>query len=314
MGGVKGKKTVMLRWKDSYLMGIEQFDHEHRQLFSLAESILKRVRERGYEPETRLLIVRESLIYLKNYFERHARQEEEYMRQIQYEGYGLHKQLHDSFHTMLQEKYQIIVDRGRCDREEILEFIGTGIGWLLEHITTADMAIVGKGVSTEPKEQLLSLSTIERKLDFLFESTLKLKMNAKTVDARYQGDTDKDIVCHKIVYQKQGRMITVLAGLEKKLLDDIFTTLYGHKIENEMALVLATVEIFGAQFWKTLAGYLIGEDEAMAEVESSVLLEISPKQALKKFQPKISLRFASEKGEFFVATDSPFFRLAQESV
>lgn len=127
MGGVKGKKTVMLRWKDSYLMGIEQFDHEHRQLFSLAESILKRVRERGHEPETRLLIVRESLIYLKNYFERHARQEEEYMRQIQYEGYGLHKQLHDSFHTMLQEKYQIIVDRGRCDREEILEFIGTGI-------------------------------------------------------------------------------------------------------------------------------------------------------------------------------------------
>ena len=40
--------------------------------------------------------------------------------------------------------------RGECSKEEIQDFVGSGIGWLLEHIATADMAIIGKGILAAP--------------------------------------------------------------------------------------------------------------------------------------------------------------------
>lgn len=42
-------------------------------------------------------------------------------------------------------RFEEIIERGNCSRDEVFDFVGVGIGWLLEHISTADMAIVGQG-------------------------------------------------------------------------------------------------------------------------------------------------------------------------
>lgn len=39
----------MLTWSDNYIMGIDQFDQEHQQLFRLADQVIQRMRERSDE-------------------------------------------------------------------------------------------------------------------------------------------------------------------------------------------------------------------------------------------------------------------------
>ena len=43
----------MIAWSDNYLMGIAEFDNEHKKLFQIAEQILNRLRyaamKKGFE-------------------------------------------------------------------------------------------------------------------------------------------------------------------------------------------------------------------------------------------------------------------------
>lgn len=76
----------MITWSDNYLMGIEQFDQEHKQIFKLAGQILERMRTWDNEKRVRMFVMREAIIYLNDYFENHVRAEEAYMREIGYAG------------------------------------------------------------------------------------------------------------------------------------------------------------------------------------------------------------------------------------
>lgn len=117
----------MITWSDNYLMGIEQFDQEHKQIFKLAGQILERMRTWDNEKRVRMFVMREAIIYLNDYFQNHVRAEEAYMREIGYAGYAMHKALHDDFRKRELEKYRRVVDSGECRREDIQDFIGTGI-------------------------------------------------------------------------------------------------------------------------------------------------------------------------------------------
>ena len=58
----------MLAWSESYVMGIPELDHEHRNLFKIAEKILEQVNEYGQDKSTRMFAVREGLKYFDGYF------------------------------------------------------------------------------------------------------------------------------------------------------------------------------------------------------------------------------------------------------
>lgn len=108
-----------------------------------------------------MFVLREGLKYLRGYFADHAVREEAYMRQNGYPGYAVHKRQHDEFQSVNLMKYEAILARGSRSREEVLDFVGLGIGWLVEHISTADLAIVGKGVLTAPKQESLHAPRLE---------------------------------------------------------------------------------------------------------------------------------------------------------
>ena len=137
----------MIKWSKNYLMGIDKLDEEHKELFRISDQIYNKVMERGDDAKYRLFLMNETLEYMLRYVKRHAKGEEIYMREIGYAGYEFHKMLHDEFYNMLLKKKADIVKRNECSKKEIAELVGDGIGWLLEHITTEDMAIVGKGIS-----------------------------------------------------------------------------------------------------------------------------------------------------------------------
>lgn len=134
-------------------MGIEEFDHDHKQMFVIAGRLVDKVRDPKSiaDVRVRLFILREGVQYLRGYFDEHAIREEAYMRRMGYADYALHKQLHDEFMANTLQGYEKMVERGTCSREEVLDFVGRGIGWLVEHISTADLAIVGRGTLGKPR-------------------------------------------------------------------------------------------------------------------------------------------------------------------
>ena len=294
----------MIAWNDNFIMGVEALDEEHKQLFRLAEQILNRIRTQGSSPSMRMFVLREGLNYLQGYFDRHAVQEEAYMRQIGYPDYALHKMQHEGFRRVQMTKYRRMVDSGFCSREDIMDFVGSGIGWLLEHIATADMAIVGKGILNGKAEMDLDISVLERELDRLFAATLNIEANTKVINRRYGGEPFGKTVCQKFIYSVGERNITVISGIERTFLLDVARSLYGDYVEDEMDLVLSTLEAFSANFWITLCRQLTGSCSRIDVREKHFLVSGSLAEELQRLRPTVSMLFTSDQGKFFVASDS----------
>ena len=300
----QGGAETMMQWNDHFKMGIPAFDQEHRQIFKIAGQILEIAQAPGIDEADRMPALRQALNELVSCFSQHAAQEEAYMREIGYEGYGLHMMLHDDFRSTQMARYRQIVERDVCNKEEVWNFIGSELGWLLEHIATADMAIVGKSVLSRPAPRGLELAAVEREINRLLAATLDIEANAAVVDAHYQGEPLGEMICQKIVYRRAWRKSVVLCGVERSFVRRVARCLYGDLFGDKPDLVLSTIEVFTARFWITLSRQLTGLDDNIDVCESRFLLEGTLAEELRGLEPAISLLFRSDHGKFFVATDS----------
>lgn len=122
---------------EEYLTGIEIIDQEHQVLFEIIEraDVLVKAWKAGDAYDDIMLILEE----LRNYTANHFADEEEYMRNIGYEGYTSQKRAHDAFIARLSE---IDTERIEEDPQEylqsLLEFL---TGWLINHILKSDKMI-----------------------------------------------------------------------------------------------------------------------------------------------------------------------------
>lgn len=294
----------MITWSEKYQMGVPELDEEHWQLFRISQQILQRVKTRGDEAPMRMFVLREGLNYLHGYFAHHAAREEAYMRRIGYGGYALHKMQHEDFQNTQLVKYQRIADSGVCSREDVWDFVGSGIGWLLEHIATADMAIVGKGVLSGPPRTAVNETALEREINLLLAATLNIEANARIVSAHYAGEPFGKAICQKFIYRRGMQESTVISGIERSFLLSVAKMLYGDHVEDEMDLVLSTVEEFSAQFWITLSRQLTGDYEKIDIRENRFLLTQSLSDELRKLRPAVSILFTSDLGRMFISSDS----------
>ena len=228
------------------------------------------------------------------------------MREIGYAGYAMHKALHDDFRKRELEKYRRVVDSGECRREDIQDFIGTGIGWLLEHIATADMAIVGKGVlASAPAEGIaLDEAALEREVDLALTATLNIEVHVKIMNPHYAGEAFGQAIHHKIVYDTERGKVSVIAGIERSFVLEVARMLYGEGIDSETDLIMSTLDIFGTNFWATLGRKFLGGDPHFTVSESGFLISSRLRQELAQLKPTTSVLFRSDKGLFYVASDA----------
>lgn len=296
---------MKLQWNEHYTMGVEAIDKDHKQLFQIAGKIINTVEDtKGMDERTRLFVVREGVKYLKNYFLEHAAREEAYMREIKYRDYAVHKRLHDEFQYVELARFEEIIDRGVCSKTEVYDFVGVGIGWLLEHISTADMAIVGKGVLCQPKAETLNNKVLEQEINRLFTATLNLDVGAKIINYHYAGEPFGNAVYQRYTYRKGNKPLTVISGIEKTFLLSVANMVYGDSLPEADALILSTLEVFGANFWRTLGERLIKTTDQEAEYRENHFL--TPSQLQDYFtarQPAVSVLFDSNQGKFFISSE-----------
>ena len=300
----------MIKWSKNYLMGIDKFDEEHKELFRISDQIYNKVMERGDDAKYRLFLMKETLEYMLRYFKRHAKSEEIYMREIGYAGYEFHKMLHDEFYNMLLKKNADIVKRNECSKKEIAEIVGDGIGWLLEHIITEDMAIVGKGISAISSYNSDFEEQLKNVINTNLISFLNVAANVKIINRNYQGENFGKVICQKMVYNLRSRQIVVISGIEKTFLIRVAEMIYGIDIEDEMDLVLYSMQTFGANFWRSIGQYFVGNHDLLSLSSNSFIIARSIPEELDMLKPEKSLLFDSDMGKFFIASNGKMSEIA----
>ena len=300
----------MIKWSKNYLMGIDKLDEEHKELFRISDQIYNKVMERGDDAKYRLFLMNETLEYMLRYFKRHAKSEEIYMREIGYAGYEFHKMLHDELYNMLLKKKADIVKRNECSKKEISELVGDGIGWLLEHIITEDMAIVGKGISAISSYNSDFEEQLKNVINTNLISFLNVTANVKIINRNYQGEDFGKVICQKMVYNLGSRQIVVISGIEKTFLIRVAEMIYGTDIEDEMDLVLYSMQTFGANFWRSIGQYFVGNHDLLSLSSNSFIIARSIPEELDMLKPEKSLLFDSDMGKFFIATNGKMAEIA----
>lgn len=300
----------LIKWSKNYLMGIDKLDEEHKELFRISDQIYNKVMERGDDAKYRLFLMNETLEYMLRYFKRHAKGEEIYMREIGYAGYEFHKMLHDEFYNKLLKKKADIVKRNECSKKEIAELVGDGIGWLLEHIITEDMAIVGKGISAISSYNSDFEEQLKNVINTNLISFLNVTANVKIINRNYQGEDFGKVICQKMVYNLGSRQIVVISGIEKTFLIRVAEMIYGTDIEDEMDLVLYSMQTFGANFWRSIGQYFVGNHDLLSLSSNSFIIARSIPEELDMLKPEKSLLFDSDMGKFFIATNGKMSEIA----
>ena len=128
-------------WKDSYRLGIDIIDKEHRKLFNMVEETANIVKESKYDV-IRAVKCREAMVFLQAYVILHFSHEEEYMEQIAYPHLAEHRALHEEFKSRVAEQEEKLEKANYAD-EVVLESVHMLEMWLIHHVLSEDQKIAG---------------------------------------------------------------------------------------------------------------------------------------------------------------------------
>lgn len=165
-----------IMWKESYCIGVNNIDQEHRELFQLVKDLLDTVEDE----QNWILRSREwktEIIFLKNRILLHFQDEEEYQKSIGYSGYEAHKKLHEGFLKDLDDHETKMRESG-FQRKMVKQFAGTIVSWLIYHVTEADQELAD---AKKIKETIVAKAFVKSIRETL-ETMVGLSSNAIAAD------------------------------------------------------------------------------------------------------------------------------------
>ena len=121
--------TAHLEWKDSYLVGVEEFDQDHQLLIGIAnQAIVAAETDKKLADIGDLLddLIEEALVHFEN--------EEKIMKSVDYPGLGGHQEAHNQLiRNFIKFKSEIKIKE--LKGSEVAGFI---TNWLVVHIKSFD--------------------------------------------------------------------------------------------------------------------------------------------------------------------------------
>ncbi len=280
-------------WKDSYKIGVDFIDKEHKQLFARMNKLLT-ISENEEKSEW---VCREGVKYIKNHTEEHFEHEEEYMRSIAYSEYDTHKRLHDNFRFATLPALEAEMEESAFSEESIRHFLGVCIGWVVAHTQTEDQAIAGKTISKwtniphEEEKNALEV-TITQVLQEIFH------LKSKMISEQYAGEDFGKMICCRFIFRddhKKKWEATLI--FEERLLLTIVGRILNSDYPRVDDMVLNVTRYLSRQFLEKIKESFpaIG----FMELEKECLL--THEQLLNSFErdnPSFSLLFDTGEGYF----------------
>jgi hemerythrin len=126
----------VFRWNDSYSLGDERVDSQHRCLFDLVNDV---VRSCDYGADKEKL--KGTLEFMVNYAVQHFDDEEDLQVQCNFPEYEQHKKMHDDFKITVVDLVERFHESGSSSRlsSDVNRLV---VRWLLNHIMVEDKKIV----------------------------------------------------------------------------------------------------------------------------------------------------------------------------
>lgn len=186
-----------LEWSNRYKIGVDFIDKEHQTLFSTMNKLLA-ISESEDKSEW---ACREGVKYLKNHTVEHFEHEEKYMQAIQFDGYEIHKRLHDDFRFNTLPALEEELERTQYSEDSIRHFLGVCIGWVIAHTQTEDQTI-GKGKPICKRENLLPGKEVDALQTVIIQLVQELfHLKAKLISGQYAGENFGKIICCRFSYR-----------------------------------------------------------------------------------------------------------------
>lgn len=235
-----------MQWNERFNIGIDSIDNAHRKLFSI-------VRKLTYISENEnhgQWACAEGIKYFKSYAIEHFAKEEAYMLSIGYEGYEMHKHLHDNMRYKTLPALEKDLLESNYSQESIQHFIGICLGWLTVHIMIEDRAITGK-VSNKwiHGEEGKDVEALEDALTGTIQEIFKLQ--TELVSEHYSGENFGNSIISRLVYHpKDGNQIQIFLVLEESLVLQAVSSVLDMPLKKVDKVVINTVRELSTQIVK----------------------------------------------------------------
>ena len=124
-----------IKWDDSYLLGNEHVDNQHRKLFELVNSLVTSCDEETANDE-----LRSALNFLLRYTVQHFEDEEALQIQCNFPEYEQHKKMHEDFKVTVRNLVQRFIDSNSSEQllHDVKKIL---VKWLINHILEEDKKI-----------------------------------------------------------------------------------------------------------------------------------------------------------------------------
>lgn len=121
---------VLIEWKDEFLVGVADVDHEHRELIRLINEL-----HEAMSAENATLTVMDFLGEIYAHVSAHFALEEKIMRERHYDQYQEHKNEHEHLLDELRDIMDDYEENAYFSDEEFANHVGR---WFSEHFRTRD--------------------------------------------------------------------------------------------------------------------------------------------------------------------------------
>lgn len=125
-------------WKESYQLGIENIDAQHKKLFEKAGELVQEI-----EGAQRLEVYKEIVEFLEDYVVCHFREEEAYFEALGYPEEEEHKKQHREL-TRVVEKFRLELEASQYDYHVVKKLAGMLGAWLIYHVVHEDLKYTGQ--------------------------------------------------------------------------------------------------------------------------------------------------------------------------
>ena len=201
-------------WNNHFNIGVDSIDNAHRKLFS----IVRRLIHVSKDENNGQWACAEGIKYFKTYAIEHFTDEETYMKSINYEGYEIHKRLHDGMRYKTLPALEKDLLESDYSQESIQHFLGICLGWLTAHIMIEDRAITGKVSNRWKKDNTgEAMTALEDALTLAIREIFRLQ--PEIVSEHYSGeDFGTCLIFRQTYHRREKKQLQVFFILEECLI------------------------------------------------------------------------------------------------
>lgn len=135
-----------MMWKESYRLGVEQIDRQHRELFDMTEELVNAVKQGAAAAD-----YEKAVAFLQDYVIEHFREEEAYFASLHAKDLAAHRAEHQAF-TKTVENYGRRLKESGFDEKTRKDLAGTVTAWLIYHVVDTDQKSVTGAVQAVQEE------------------------------------------------------------------------------------------------------------------------------------------------------------------